>query len=136
MVCPSCTAAVVYDPEEPGRTCWHCSRPLPPLPTLRLRGGRTTVLLVPGAMVSSNHLTNDRDYDTVGAQVELHPRAPFGVLRNRTTQTWVVRPEGQDPKTVAPGQAYAIRPGQIEIGAIRGQIIVPMPEDKAPDRAV
>lgn len=127
-VCPACTAAVVYDPNEPGRTCWHCARALPPLPMLRLRGGRNTVLLVGGAMIGSHNIANDRDYDTVAATVELNPKSPSGiVLRNRSQLTWTVYPAGEEPKAVAPGQGYAVRAGRVEFGPVRGEILVPPP---------
>lgn len=127
-VCPNCTAAVVFDPDVPDRGCWSCHRTPPKQPVLRLRNGRNTVLLVAGAMISSHHLTNDRDYDTVAAQVETHPRVQGGVvLRNRSKLTWTTRPTGeQGTRPVEPGQAFAIRGASIEFGGtVRGEIQMP-----------
>ena len=130
-VCPHCTAAIVLDPAEPERRCWHCNRVMPKLPSLRLRGGRSTVLLVPNAMVSNAHLGVDRDFDTAAAIVEVHPRVPSGVvLRNKSTTAWFAQPTGEEARLVEPGQAFAVRPGTINFGTARGEITVP-PQDTA-----
>jgi DNA-binding helix-hairpin-helix protein with protein kinase domain len=125
-VCPHCTAAVIADPDEPGRRCWHCDRPLPPVPMLRLRSGRSVVLLAAGAMISNNHLGVDRNYDTMAAHVEPHPgMAGSLVLRNRSTATWTAQPDGEDALAVEPGQAFAVRPATINFGTVRGEIVLP-----------
>jgi hypothetical protein len=99
---------------------------MPRPPMLRLRGGRSTVLLVPNAMVSNAHLGVDRDFDTAAAQVEVHPRVPTGVvLRNRSTTPWFAQPGGEEARLVEPGQAFAVRAGTINFGSVRGEVVVP-----------
>ncbi|HEY2794493.1 MAG TPA: hypothetical protein VGJ28_19185 [Micromonosporaceae bacterium] len=122
--CPDCAAALIFDPEHPEHPCWKCGRVPPPRTTLRLRGGRHTVLLVAGAQLASHHVTNDRDYDTPAALVEVHPRAGL-VLRNRSRTPWVVTPAGDGPRPVAPGQAYALRPGSLNFGTVSGDVVTP-----------
>jgi eukaryotic-like serine/threonine-protein kinase len=128
-VCPMCTAAIVFDPAAPQRQCWNCSRTPAPVPMLKFRRGGHTVLLVPGATLSSGHVTSERDYDTVVALTELHPRMPNGVvLRNKSTSTWKARPDGEPSRSVEPGQAFAVRAGTIEFGQTTGQVIVADPD--------
>ncbi|HEY1484570.1 MAG TPA: hypothetical protein VGF84_00625, partial [Micromonosporaceae bacterium] len=122
--CPTCTAALIFDPENPDTPCWKCGTVPPRRATLRLRGGRHTVLLVPGALLASHHTTNDRDYDTSVARVEAHPRAG-PVLRNRSRTAWMASPAGDVPRPVAPGQAYALRSGSLDFGSTTGEVVVP-----------
>jgi DNA-binding helix-hairpin-helix protein with protein kinase domain len=124
MVCANCSAALVYDPDQPNRGCWHCATvPIRP-PILRLRGGRSSVLLADRAVLTNHHVANDRDYDTVAAVVESHPRAPSGlVLRNRSKLTWTTQPTGESRKAVEPGQAFAIRTASVNFGAVSGEIV-------------
>jgi DNA-binding helix-hairpin-helix protein with protein kinase domain len=123
LVCEKCSAALVFDPDVPGKGCWHCGTvPVRP-PVMRLRGGRSLVLLSERATLSSHHIAHDRDYDTVVAAVEANPRAPIGlVLRNQSKLTWTARPVGEAAREVEPGQAFAIRDATLDFGAVRGEI--------------
>jgi eukaryotic-like serine/threonine-protein kinase len=120
--CPRCTAAVFHDPDNHGRPCWSCHAPLPVPQMLKLPGG--TLVLCEGAAVTSHHLARDRDHRTVRATVEPHPAdATRLILRNQTDQPWRVLPEGEDVKTVGPGQRLAVRPMTIAFQpGIRGRI--------------
>jgi DNA-binding helix-hairpin-helix protein with protein kinase domain len=132
QVCPTCAAALVHDPENPRKACWSCGNVPAAVAQLRLRSPRRTlltaaghpVLLIPGAMLCSHHVMNDRDYDTSVAQIETHPRAGL-VLRNRSAVTWTAHPEDDGPRLVAPGQAFALRTAMIDFGATRGDIVMP-----------
>jgi len=56
--------------------------------------------------------------------VEPHPGRPGRVvLRNLTDRTWVVGPDGEEPKRVAPSQRLGVRPLYIDFGAVKGQIL-------------
>ena len=126
--CASCGAAVFYDPQRAG-TCWDCRAATPTPPLLETPGG--TVVLSEGAVVSMRHLYRSRDHQSVLAQVESHPgRAGQVVLRNMSGQPWVVHPDGEEPRTVAPAQRVAIRPMTIDFQNCRGRIIQPpVPKD-------
>jgi DNA-binding helix-hairpin-helix protein with protein kinase domain len=120
--CPRCDAAVFHDPEQPGRPCWDCGRVLPLPAMLKLPGG--TLVLSEGAVMTSHHLSRDRDHHTARAVVEPHPGRPGRVtLRNLTQKAWVVVPDGEEPKTVVPGQRLAVRPMTIDFHGVRGQIV-------------
>lgn len=123
--CPGCGAAVFYDPENPGQTCWNCGAPLPVPPRLKVPGGM--LVLAEGAVVTSHHLHRDRDHHTACAVVEPHPGRPGRVvLRNLTDKTWTVVPDGEEAKRVAPSQRLGVRPMRIDFdpkGPVRGQIL-------------
>lgn len=121
--CPRCHAAVLYDAEQPAQRCWNCRAALPLPSRLSLPGG--TLVLTEGALVTRHHLYRDRDYRTVQAAVEPHPsRAGDLVLRNLTRTPWRVMPDGEEPKTVAPGQRLAVRPMEIDFDGIHGRILL------------
>ena len=46
------------------------------------------------------------------------------VLRNLTQTPWTVVPNGEELKTVAPGQRVAVRSMVIDFGAADGQIVL------------
>src|SRR5215469_1859498 len=119
--CPACGAATFYDPEREMQRCWQCRGILPAPPRLEAPGG--TLVLSDGAIVTSHHLFRDRGHKTTCAVVSPHPGRPgHVVLRNMTSQAWVVAPEGEDPKPVAPGQRLAIRPMLIDFGGVQARI--------------
>ena len=120
--CARCSAAAFYDPERPGRTCWDCGDVLPVPHVLKMPGG--TLVLAVDAAVTSHHLSRDRDYRSPRAVVEPHPAQPGHLaLRNLMETPWVVVPEGEEPKTVGPGQRLAVRPMTIDFGGAAGQIM-------------
>jgi serine/threonine protein kinase len=120
--CPACRAALFYDAERAGQRCWNCSAVLPVPVTLRLRG--SLLVLSEGAVLTSHHLNRDRDYRRVCAVVEPGPRQPGrAVLRNLTSRTWTVLPDGEEAKRVVPNQRLGIRPMRIDFGPARGQIL-------------
>ena len=94
--CPACRAALFYDPEQAGQ---------PLLELLRSTAGPRhaqaagkPARLSEGAVLTSHHLTRDRDYRTACAVVEPDPRQPGRVvLRNRTDRIWTVVPDGEEP---------------------------------------
>jgi len=120
--CPSCGAALFYDPEQPGQSCWHCAVPLPT--PLRLKIPGSLLVMSEGAVVTSHHLNRDRDYRTACAVAEPHPGRPGQlVLRNLTDKTWTVVPDGEEPKRVAPSQRLGVRPMRIDFSSVQGQIL-------------
>jgi eukaryotic-like serine/threonine-protein kinase len=123
--CLACGAAVFYDPEQPRQPCWHCAVTLPVPPRLKLHGN--VLVLSEGAVVTSHHLNRDRDHRTACAVVEPHPGRPGRVvLRNLTSKTWIVIPDGEEPKEVAPSQRLGVRPLVITFAldsAAKGQIL-------------
>jgi DNA-binding helix-hairpin-helix protein with protein kinase domain len=120
--CSRCGAAAFHDSEQPGRTCWDCGGVLPVPHLLKMPGG--TLVLAVDAAVTSHHLSRDRDYRSRRAIVEPHPAQPGHLaLRNLMDKPWVVVPEGEEPKIVAPGQRLAVRPMTIEFGVATGQIM-------------
>lgn len=123
-VCPTCSAARFYDPDEPDAPCWSCHNPAPPPPTLELAS--SSIVLSEGATVTAHHLRRNRDYQTIEAVVEPHPRDPAAVvLRNRSTVTWTVSPEGEPTDQVLPGQRLAVRPMTIAFGPATGVVRAP-----------
>jgi serine/threonine protein kinase len=120
--CPGCRAAVFYDPDSPRRTCWNCGHVPPVPPRLEVRGH--ILVLSEGAQLTSHHLNRDRDYRTVKAVVEAHPkRAGDVVIRNLTGKRWTVFPEGEEAKTVEPGQRLGVRPMIIDFPGTRGRVV-------------
>jgi eukaryotic-like serine/threonine-protein kinase len=120
--CPQCHASVLYDPEPATQQCWDCHAALPLPPRLSLPGG--TIVLAEGAVVTRHHLYRDRDYRTEQATVEPYPGRPGDlVLRNLAPTPWQVKPEGEDAKTVAPGQLLAVRPMELDFHGIYGRIL-------------
>ena len=117
----SCTAAVFWDPDDPGLRCWNCTA-VPPQPALLDLPGHCLVLSE-GAVLTSNHLRHDRDYRTQLAVVERHPQHPGQVvLRNLSEAKWTVQPAGEEAKTVKPHQRLRVRPMAINFGPVRGSI--------------
>ncbi len=120
--CPHCRAAVLHDSEQTAQHCWDCHAVLPVPPRLSLPGG--TLVLAEGAVVTRHHLYRDRDYRTMQAAVEPHPdQAGELILRNLTQTPWRVMPDGEEPKTVAPGQRLAVRPMEIDFRGVLGRIL-------------
>jgi DNA-binding helix-hairpin-helix protein with protein kinase domain len=119
--CPVCNAALFYDSERQAQRCWQCRGTLPVPPRLEAPGG--SLVLSDGAKVTSHHLFRDRDHKTAFATIAPHPGQPGRlVMRNMTSQPWVVTPDGETPKPVAPGQRLAIRPMLIDFGEIGARI--------------
>lgn len=117
-----CRASVFYDPAEPAHPCWNC-RQVPQTPPLLKLPGRT-VVLCEGATITSHHLKSDRAHNTI-AVVETRPdRSDHRlVLRNLSTDTWTVAPEGEEHKKVEPAQLLGIRPMTINFGPTHGTIV-------------
>jgi DNA-binding helix-hairpin-helix protein with protein kinase domain len=117
----SCAATVFWDPDDPQVQCWNCRAVPPPPPLLEIPGH--VIALAEGAVITSNHLSRDRDYRTVMAVVERHPRYPGQVvLRNLSETKWTVEPAGEEPKAVKPQQRLGVRPMKIRFGNVRGSI--------------
>ncbi|HXP19260.1 MAG TPA: hypothetical protein VN840_06395 [Streptosporangiaceae bacterium] len=118
----SCQASVFFDPDDPGLRCWNCNQ-IPPRPQLLELPG-STVVLSPGATITSHHLSRNRDYDTIVAVVENHPARPGElVLRNVSTATWTMTPIGETAKSVEPERRLGIRPMSIDFGSAHGKIV-------------
>ena len=117
-----CGAAIFYDPGNPTLPCWRCGK-VPPLPTLlNVRSAR--VVLTDGSLITSHHLHNDYRYDEIVGVVEApRKRSQYQVvLRNKTTSTWTVTPEGEEPRKVEPEQRLGVRPMVIDFGGVEGTI--------------
>jgi DNA-binding helix-hairpin-helix protein with protein kinase domain len=124
-VCPSCRASLFWDPDDPTVACWNCRR-VPSQPALLELPGHQVVVLADGAVVTSRHLSEDRDYRKVMAAVEPHPSRPGAiVVRNLSGRGWKVVPDGEGPKTVGPDQRLGVRPMVIDFGPVRGRIVGP-----------
>ena len=68
------------------------------------------LVLCEGAAMTNHHLTRDRDYRGIAGVVEAPPPAARPVvLRNLSQRTWSVVPDGEEPKSVAPGQRLGVR---------------------------
>lgn len=120
----SCGATVFWDPDDPRLRCWNCMTVPAPPPVLEVAG--CVVALSEGAVLTSNHLSRDRDYRTLRGVVERHPhRAGEVVLRNLSEAKWTVEPIGEGVKTVKPQQRLGVRPMTIDFGTVRGSIRVP-----------
>jgi DNA-binding helix-hairpin-helix protein with protein kinase domain len=125
-ICPGCNAAIFWDPGEPDRSCWHCQGVPSPPAVLEING--SSLVLSDGAALTSHHLNRDRDHRTFAGLVECHPREPGKlVLKNLSSQPWTVFPDGEEPKSVAPGQRLGVREMAIDFGVARGRIHVPSP---------
>jgi DNA-binding helix-hairpin-helix protein with protein kinase domain len=119
--CPECQAATFWDPDDPELSCWNCGVVPPPPPLLVVPGHR--LVLAEGAVVTSQHLTRDRNGRQLAATVEAHPHKPGSVvLRNCTDRRWTVVPVGEEAKAVDPERRLAVRPMTIDFGVARGAI--------------
>jgi eukaryotic-like serine/threonine-protein kinase len=120
-VCP-CQASVFFDPDDPGLRCWNCNQ-VPPRPQqFELPGG--TIVLSQGATITPHHLNRNRDHDTVIGVVENHPSRPGElVLRNVSTKSWTMTPDGESAKRVDPQRRLGIRPMTIDFGSAHGRIV-------------
>ena len=117
----TCTASLLYDPDDPCLRCWNCGRVPPRPPRLELPG--CAVVLSEGASITSQHLYRDRRYDTVIAVVEPHPARPGDVvLRNVGSSSWTVSPDGERPVTVPPTRRLGVRPMSIDFGSVAGRV--------------
>ncbi len=123
-MCPGCNAAMFWDPDEPTAPCWNCHG-VPPEPAILDVNGNNLVLCE-GAAITNHHLTRDRDYRGIAGVVEAHPQQPGRlVLRNLSQRTWSVVPDGEEPKSVAPGQRLGVREMTIDFAPGSGRIRVP-----------
>lgn len=122
--CPQCRAARFWDGSEPAAPCWSCGAVSPPPRLLHVHGHE--IVLREGVRVTPEHLSHDRAHGGEPiAVVERHPQLPGEVvLRNLGDQPWLVAPEGEEVKPVAPGQRLAVRPMAIDFGPARGEITV------------
>ena len=119
-----CGASVFWDAENPTEKCWHCAT-LPPQPTLLKLPGRS-VVLVPGATLTSDQIVRDGDRHVIVGVVERHPKNPNGlVLRNVSSEDWTAAPIGEDLKVVKPTQRLGIRQMTLTISRTTGEITVP-----------
>lgn len=122
-LCPACSAAVFYDRGSPDTPCWRCQVVSPPPPVLEVR--EAVVVLAEGAELTGHHVLHDRDHRTVVGVVEPCPEADGPpTLRNLSDQPWAVWPDGEDQKTVKPGQRLGVRPMRIDFGPATGRITV------------
>ncbi len=121
--CENCPAGRFFDPDEPGAPCWNCGY-VPQRPGVLEIGG-SSIVVSPGNVVTAHHLLRNRDHRTVEARIEAHPRHPGElVIRNEGSVRWTVRPEGEEEKTVKPGQRLAVRPAAIDFGPATGIVRV------------
>ncbi len=117
-----CTAAIVYDPEEPAKLCWKCGA-IPQLPMfLSLSGG--SIALWEGATITSFHLDKRGSHDEVIGRVEIPRNTSVHTLtiRNLSSKAWTVVPQGEESRSVKPDQRLGIRPMTIDFGAGTGRI--------------
>jgi hypothetical protein len=120
-MCLGCNAALFWDPEEAKKPCWNCHSVPPPPAVLDINGH--SLVLSEGAAITNHHLTRDRDHRSIAGLVECHPRLPGKVvLRNLSARPWTVFPDGEETKSVAPGQRLAVREMAIDFEAVRGRI--------------
>jgi eukaryotic-like serine/threonine-protein kinase len=120
----SCGAAVVWDPDEPGKPCWSCGS-VPPRPTL-LELPEHTIVLAEGAFICPGHLSAGGGFADRIAVVEADRARPGGVvLRNVSDTGWKVQPAGQRRRSLAPGLRFRIRAADVDFGPAQGTIVTP-----------
>lgn len=124
--CAGCGAAVFYDRASPDIPCWRCGS-VPP-PPLVLQVDTSVLVMTEGAELTSHHLCHDRDFRTLLGVVEAleagEGQEAQLALRNLSNRTWDVWPDGEDQRSVAPGQRLGVRPMTIDFGATTGRITV------------
>jgi DNA-binding helix-hairpin-helix protein with protein kinase domain len=120
--CPTCRAALLFDPAEPHRPCWRCHR-TPAGPPL-LKSNSSVLVLRDGAVLTKRHLMLPGQADEPVAVAELDERLPGAILvRNVSGQEWQVETPGEDTQQVKPGHKVVARPRTIRIGGKKVSII-------------
>jgi DNA-binding helix-hairpin-helix protein with protein kinase domain len=117
-----CRAALIYDPDNPAKPCWQCGEvPNPPV-KLEMAGG--TVVLCEGATISAFHLDKKGSHEEIVGRVEIPRNTSVHTMtiRNLSSKTWTVVPEGEDSKSVEPEQRLGVRPMTLNFGAGAGRI--------------
>jgi serine/threonine protein kinase len=116
--CSTCTARMLYDPDDPGRACWNCKTVPPPPLLLTVLG--SSIVLAEGAALTGRHLRAHDLGEKVLAQVEADASFPGRVLmRNKGDDPWTVFLPGEEPKMVQPKQRLLVRPVTLEIARKR-----------------
>jgi eukaryotic-like serine/threonine-protein kinase len=116
-----CGAEVFWDPEDPSYRCWNCTSQLERPHTLEVTG--RVIVLCEGTVIGSGRILYSEPGGTEFAGVERDPEVEDSlVVRNKTAQTWIVKPDEEGPKWVVPTQRVRIRPMTLDFGEVRGRI--------------
>jgi eukaryotic-like serine/threonine-protein kinase len=120
--CLTCRAALLFDPSDGKRPCWHCGR-VPPSPLL-LKTTGSSIVLTEGAVLTHRHLMLPGSPDYAVAVAELDERLPDAILlRNLSAQPWEVRTAGEQTQQVKPGHKVVARPRRIKISGKTASIV-------------
>jgi DNA-binding helix-hairpin-helix protein with protein kinase domain len=128
-VCPSCRAAIFWDPDDPELPCWQCGVAPPPPTVLEL--ARHRLVLAEGATITGYHFAQSRDNRRTVGVVEAHPsETAERILRNVSATTWIATTGDQGVVSVEPTQSLWIRPMAVNFGDGAGQIVVASRRDR------
>jgi hypothetical protein len=83
-----------------------------------------TVVLCEGATISAFHLDKKGSHEEIVGRVEIPRNTSVHTMtiRNLSSKTWTVVPEGEDSKSVEPEQRLGVRPMTLNFGAGAGRI--------------
>jgi DNA-binding helix-hairpin-helix protein with protein kinase domain len=125
--CTQCGAESFFaaeDADDSLSICWSCRQPL--TSPLRLRLGRSMVVLNQDTVLFPHHLDKLRRYDFSGplAVVQQHPQhTHIWGLSNQSAATWVMTTSEGSTREVAPGRTLTLTPGtKIQFGNLEGEI--------------
>lgn len=121
FVC-QCRAALIYDSDNPAKPCWQCGDiPNPPV-MLTMAGGN--VVLCDGSTISAFHLDKKGSHEEIVGRIEIPRNTSVHTMaiRNVSSKTWTVVPEGEDKKSVEPEQLLGVRPMTLNFGSGVGRI--------------
>jgi len=115
--CPGCRAEnITGDPAGPVQ-CWHCGKPVPLPPELRVKipGGEVRVSLSVGTTIRRRHFvpsSGGEDGSQILGKVVPHPSiaGSAGIRNLSETDWWAVFPDGKTAE-VPPGRAVPLNPG-------------------------
>jgi len=117
VICSRCRAENFTSSGTRTHPCWHCHKPLPPPPLLKIRrpSGDITLALSSGTTIRRRHVplspANDDGSELIGTVIP-HPTIPGAAgIRNQSAVPWHVVFPGGTATVVPPGRAVPLNPG-------------------------